>query len=446
MSGPFEGLLVVEFGQFVVAPFCAQIMADAGARVIKVEPPTGDSYRSANQIAPMESRQFLIKNRGKESISVRLGHPSAEPVLRALLERADVVLVNLSPAATLRRRLDYDSVAAINPRVIYGAATAYGHTGPEARLPGMDVVVQARSGVMSSLGAEKEGLPHHSEVQVADYASALMLFAAVSAALYDRERTGQGQRVDVSLLGAALALQNNSLAHVYGLDDDWRARFTEEVLPEMRARGAGRDEVEASRSAMRPDPSGHTHHYRVFRTADGAVAVGAGSPPSRCRLATVAGLDPQLGESEPAGFGAALATVLATRGTQHWLTALREAEVPVAEVRHVEEMFFDPHLSEEGLMADYEHPLVGRYRGFGVPFRMSRTPLDGQGRGSPVFASGTDQVLAELGFDAEARDELVRSGAVVRAGPRPPEGAAFAAANSTHRTPQTARSPTQRST
>lgn len=421
MSGPFDGLLVVEFGQFVVVPFCAQMLADAGARVIKVEPPTGDSYRSVNQIAPMESRQFIIKNRGKESIAIQLGHPDSAPVVRALLERADVVLVNLSPAATRRRGLDYDSVAAVNPQVVYGAATAFGTTGAEADLPGMDVVVQARSGIMSSLGAEHDGLPHHSEVQVADYASALVLFAAISTALYHRERTGQGQRVDVSLLGAALAVQNNALAHVYGHDDQWRAHFINEVLPQMRARGASHDEVEARRTALRPDPAGHTHHYRVFRTADGAVAVGAGSPPSRHRLGLAAGLDPQLGDSDPAAFGAALATTLETRETQYWLTALREVDVPVAAVAHVEEMVFDPHLEAEGLVADYHHPVVGRYRAFGVPFGMSRTPLDGQGRGSPVFASSTDEVLAELGFDTDARDELVRTGAVVRSGPPPPE-------------------------
>lgn len=413
MSGPFDGLTVVEFGQFVVAPFCAQMMADAGARVIKVEPLTGDSYRSELQVAPMESRQFLIKNRGKESIALSLSHPDAAPVVRGLIEAADVVLVNLSPAATSRRGLDYDSVAQINPRVIYGAVTAYGHTGPEASLPGMDVVVQARSGVMSSLAAEHDGLPHHSEVQLADYSSAIMLFGAVSAALFHRESTGEGQRVDVSLLGSALALQNNSLAHVYATDQ-WRSEFVDTVLPEMRRDGASWAQVEEVRGRMRPDRRRHVQHYRVFRTSDGAVAVGAGSQPSRRRLANVAGIEQELFENDPAEFGARLVEVIAGRSTDTWVEDLRAADVPVAAVRHIEELFFDPHVAAEGLMADYEHPVVGRYRGFGVPFRMSATPLDGGGRGSPVFASSTDTVLAELGFDASTRSALAESGAVVR--------------------------------
>jgi len=406
-------LTVIEFGQFVVAPFCAQMMADAGARVIKVEPLTGDSYRSELQVAPMESRQFLIKNRGKESIALSLSHPDAAPVVRALIEAADVVLVNLSPAATSRRGLDYDSVSQINPRAVYGAVTAYGHTGPEASLPGMDVVVQARSGVMSSLGAEQDGLPHHSEVQLADYSSALIMFGAVSAALFHRERTGEGQRVDVSLLGSALALQNNSLAHIYATDD-WRSEFVDTVLPQMRRDGASRTQVEDARSRMRPDRRGHVQHYRVFRTSDGAVAVGAGSPPSRRRLADVAGIEQELFDVDPAEFGAQLVEVIADRSTDTWVQDLRAADVPVAAVRHIEELIFDPHVAAEGLMADYEHPVVGRYRGFGVPFRMSATPLDGGGRGSPVFASSTDTVLAELGFDASARSALAESGAVVR--------------------------------
>lgn len=413
-TGPFAGITVVELGQFVVAPFCGQLMADAGARVIKVEPPSGDSYRTTQPIAPMESRQFLIKNRGKESIAINLGHPDAGSVLRRLIEAADVVLTNLSPAATRRRGLDYESVARINPRIVYGAATAYGQVGPDAQRPGMDIVAQARSGVMSSLAAENDGLPYHSEVQVTDYSSALMLFGAVAAALYHRERTGKGQMVDVSLLGSALTLQNNALAHVYGADD-WRHEFVNTHLPALRAEGASHARIEQVRRRLRPDPPAQTAHYRVFRTADGSVALGAGSPHSRRRLIEETGIDGSLADTDPEAFGQQLAGVLVKRTTQEWEQRLRAVDVPVAAVRHVDELFFDEHVEAEGLMADYEHPVVGRYRALGVPFHMSATPLSGRGRGSPVFAHDTEQILTELGFDTPARDALVESGALVRA-------------------------------
>jgi len=411
VSGPFDGITVVEFGQFVVVPFCAQLLADGGARVIKVEPPTGDSYRSGPaQLAPGETRQFMIKNRGKESVSLDLGHPDAAPVVRRLVSLADVVLVNLSPAAVLRRGLDYQSLATMNPSVVYGAVSAYGSVGPESGLPGMDVVVQARSGLMSSLAAEQDGVPHHSEVQVADYSSALLLFAGIASALYVRERTGLGQRVDVSLLGGALAVQNNSLAHVYGADD-WRPEFVE-ALSGLRRANATHAQVEQVRRSLRPDPPTHTAHYRAFRTADGDVALGAGSPAARRRLAVLTGLDETLALSDPDRFGTLLAQLLRTQPSAHWVSLLQGGDVPVAAVRHVDEVMFDPHVEAEELLADYDHPVVGRYRALAAPLRMSATPLDRR-QASPSFAADTAAVLRELGFDEDELSALQEAGAVV---------------------------------
>jgi len=422
VTGPFDGITVVEFGQFIVVPFCAQLLDDGGARVIKVEPPAGDAYRSGPApLAPGETRQFLIKNRGKQSIAIDLGHPRAQEVVHRLVEMADVVLVNLSPAAVRRRGLDHDSVAARNPRAVYGAVSAYGHVGPEASLPGMDVVVQARSGLMSSLGAEDDGLPHHSEVQAADYSTAMLLFGGVATALYARERTGVAQKVEVSLLGGALALQNNSLAHVHGVDR-WRHEFVEERLPQLRRDGATRAEIERVRRTMRPDAAVHTAHYRTFRTSDGVIAIGAGSPAARGRLAAVTGVDEDLVHSDAEAFRARLAELVATRTSAEWVAELRARDVPVAEVRHLDEMLFDPHLEAEGLVADYEHEVVGRYRGLGVPLRMSATPFTAAAA-SPPFAGHTTELLAELGFDDAAVEELGACGAVVaRPVPSTPAG------------------------
>jgi crotonobetainyl-CoA:carnitine CoA-transferase CaiB-like acyl-CoA transferase len=412
MSGPFEGVTVVEFGQFVVVPFCSQLMADGGARVIKVEPPSGDSYRSwSDGIGESESRQFLIKNRGKESFSLDLSHARAAEVVAALVRSADVVLVNLSPAAVARRGLDYESLRRVNPRIVYGAATAYGQVGPEAHLPGMDVVVQARSGLLSSLGAEHDGIPLHSEVQAADYSSSLLLLAGISAALYARERNGTGQRVDVSLLAGALAMQNNSLGHVHE-HDSWRTEFVQERLPALRQANATRETVEAERRRMRPDPPSHTAHYRVFRTVNGFLAIGAGSPAARGRLCPVVGLAPDLADSDPEAFGAALEQALRERTSDEWSKLLADADVPVATVRHIDEILFDDHVLAEGLVADYDHPEVGRYRALGIPIRMSGTPMESSGP-SPTFAADTVRVLSEIGYGSDDIDQLASSGVVV---------------------------------
>lgn len=412
MTGPFEGVTVVEFGQFVVVPFCSQMLADGGARVIKVEPPSGDSYRSwPDQVADGETLQFLIKNRGKQSLSLDLSHPRAAEVVGALVEMADVVLVNLSPAAVARRGLDYDTLKAINPRIVYGAVTGYGQVGPEAHLPGMDVVIQARSGLLSALGAEQDGIPRHSEVQVADYATSLLLYGGIASALYVRERTGKGQRVDVSLLGGALAIQNNSLGHLIERDT-WRVDFVEDRLPKLRRSGASRQEVESERRSMRPDPPSHTAHYRVFRTADGFLALGAGSAGARERLASSVGLAPETAAEDPEQFGRDLETALLTRGSDEWVGQLSAAEVPAAKVHHVEELFFDDHAAAEGLVADVDHPVVGRYRGLGTPIRMSATPMRVD-RPSPAFAADTVAVLAGAGLSTSAVESLLRSGAVI---------------------------------
>lgn len=412
MSGPFTGITVVEFGQFVVVPFCTQLLADAGARVIKVEPPGGDSYRSwPDQLAPRETRQFLIKNRGKQSIALDLSHPRASEVVHALVEAADVVLVNLSPAAVARRGLDYESLATVNPRIVYGAVTAYGQVGPEASSPGMDVVVQARSGLLTALGAEQDGIPLHSEVQVADYSTAMLLYGGIASALFVRERTGEGQRVDVSLLAGALAIQNNALCHVHGRDD-WRLDFVEDHLPRLRASGASRATVESRRRALRPDAPSHTAHYRVFCTANGFIAVGAGSPSARRRLSETIGVAPDLADTDPGEFGRVLESALRERTCEEWSARLAAADVPVATVRHVDELLFDAHAVAEGLIAEYDHPVTGKYRGLGVPIRMSATPLRAA-KASPSFAADTVDVLTELGFTTDGITSLGKAGVVL---------------------------------
>ena len=413
MTGSLDGITVVEFGQFVSVPFCAQLMADAGARVIKVEPPGGDSYRRALELAPRESRQFAIKNRGKESVALDLAHPGAAAVVARLAAAADVVLVNMSPAAVARRGLDFATLSARHPRLVHGLVTGYGTVGPDAGLPGMDVVMQAHSGLVAALGAEADGVPRHSEVQVADYASSLLLLAGVSMALLARDRTGRGQQVDVSLLGAALTMQNNQFSHVESVDG-WRAGFVADELPALRRGGAGRDRIDAARAAHQSDRLTLTAHYRVFGTADGAISVGAGSPPTQERLATIAGLPVALLGTDPDTVRIRLTALFATRTSAEWIAELRAAAIPCGEVRALDEVLSDPHVEAEGLVADVEHPAIGRYRGLGSPIRFGDTPSDPT-RPSPAFAAHTTAVLDELGFTPGEVEGLLRSGAAVAA-------------------------------
>jgi crotonobetainyl-CoA:carnitine CoA-transferase CaiB-like acyl-CoA transferase len=386
-------------------------LAHGGARVIKVEPPEGDNYRRAAPLIEDESRHFLAKNRGKESISLRIGGPGVDEVLRRLIAKADIVLTNMSPAALVRHGLDYDAICQINPRVIYGAVSAFGHVGPEAHLPGMDVVAQARSGLLFALGAEADGLPLHSEVQAADYATSMLLLAGLATALYTRERTGVGQKVEVSLLAGGMALQGNALHHFAG-HDQWREEFVSRALPEMRRAGATPTEIGRRREEMRPDKGIHRNAYRVVRTADSYVAVGAGSRQARERFFEIAGVDDVDDPARADEVTARLDAAIAAHPTDHWVAQLQAAGVPVAEVRHVEELLFDEHVSAEGLIVEVEHELVGRYRAFGAPIRLSATPFDAGGP-SPRFARQTRAVLQELGYTDDEIGELATAGVIV---------------------------------
>lgn len=406
-DGPFAGLTVLEFGQFVVVPFCSQFLADGGARVIKVEPLNGDPYRSADAIAPNESRQYITKNRGKQSLSLKVGAPGADEVINRLVRIADVVLINMRKETVERHGLAYEKLKLVNPQIVYGSVTGFGSKGPEAKYAGMDVVAQARSGLIMAAGAERDNLHFHSEVQIADYTAALLLLSGVSAALLARERRGHGQEVEVSLLGAGMTIQNNVLGD-FAEHDGWRSEFLNEVLPRARAERWSVAEIDAARSELRPDPR-NTDFYRVFQTADGSVAVGAGSP----------GLVKQLLETLGAG-GAGEDRATQVRGIEEALEAMssedaielfREEGIPVSAVFHIDELLRDPHVEAEGLVADLDHPTVGRYRALGEPIRLSADPFRANGT-SPTFAADTESILGELGFSGQEIEGLVDAGSV----------------------------------
>lgn len=407
MAGPFSDLLVVEMGRFVSVPFCAQMLADGGARVVKIEPLEGDPYRSNHPIANRMSRQFIIKNRGKESLPLDFNDEDGRAVLDALLLRADVFLVNLSPKAVKRKQLDYESVAKLNSRLIYGSVSGFGRRGPDAELAGMDVVAQARSGLLTSLGAESEGVPLHSEVQAADYATSILLFSGVVSALYVRERSGCGQEVSVSLLGGALALQNNSIVHLEE-HDHWREEFVTVGLPQVRREGGTPREMNALRDSMRIDANRNTRHYRVFRASDGFVAVGAGSPATRSALRELLadGIDTPLDELP-------IEEIFSTQTVSHWVSELRACDIPATSVHHIDEMVFDDHVLAEGLIVRIEDPDVGGVRVLTTPISLSETRFT-TASPAPRFGEQAEDILSGLGFESDRIRDLFNRGVISR--------------------------------
>ena len=416
---PFAGIRVVEFGQFIAVPYCSQLLADGGAEVIKVEPLEGDPSRHLGPIAPGETRHFVLRNRGKRSLPLDIRRPEARPILDALLARADVVLTNLRPGLARELGLDYATLAAEYPRVIVGNVTAFGEQGPDAGLPGMDLVVQARSGLLASNGRMRDGLPVPSDSPAVDYMCAVLLSFGISTALFRRERTARGGEVDVSLLIASLVLQNNLMVRVAGVDGDTHDDVRS-WLATARESGVAYAEQAARQPTTRTSAM-TSIFYRTYATKDAAIAIACVSPGLQRRLLTVLELiddarargitDRQELADHYAALQVDAEALLASKTTAEWKAVFTAAGIPASEVRFPIEMLDDPQVAANHYVFDQEHPVLGPVRLLSSPVTIDK---GGFAPAAPVAPLGSEspRILADLGFDEAAVEALLASGVV----------------------------------
>lgn len=424
-SGPLAGVRVLDFSEIIAAPFSSMLLADMGADVIKVEPPEGESWRLQAQFMPAESKGYMSLNRGKRDLAVNLKTDEGRAIAHALVPGADVVVVNYRPDVPARLGIDYETLSAINPRIIYAWNTAFGRQGPHAHKPGYDIILQAMSGLMTGAGSTNdEGLPTTvGGTAVADFAAALTLTWAICAALYERERSGMGQEIDTSLYGAALAVQTSRFFSVESQEAAPRAELLAR-LQEMRDHGKPyRELVEAALTARGMAGQARANvYYRVYQTADDFIAVGCLSHGLRVKFCKVMGLeDPRLAgvfeqrSEEARATGRRLVeqaeALFRQRPSAEWLERLEAAGVPCGPVRFAEELFDDPHVVANGLVVDVEHTLAGPLKMVGPPVQMSRTPLRAQGA-SPALGQHTDELLHDIGYDAARIADLRQRGIV----------------------------------
>ena len=413
---PFEGVNVLEFGHFIAVPWAGQVLADGGAHVIKIEPLEGEPSRYIAPIVPGESRHFVIRNRGKHALPLDLRHPDAREILDALLARADVVLANMRPGLAAELGLEYEQLAPQYPRIITGTVTAFGPRGPDAGLAGMDHVVQARSGLMVTGGRVVDGLPTSGESPIADYMAATLLAFGVASALYRRERTGRGGRVDTSLLLAALALQNNLMVRVEALDGPRHAAFSEWL---GQAREGGVPFAEQVERMPRNRPAASSALYvRTYATKDAALAVACGSPSLRRRfIAAVGHADPAIDGSVPdveahyAALKTAVEATIASRTTAEWKTVLDARGVPASGVTIPTEILDDAQPAANAMFHRFEHPALGPVTVLGSPVHLGEggfTPA------SPTAAFGSEvpAILEWAGFGERDVHRLLAGGAV----------------------------------
>ncbi|MGB2695142.1 MAG: CoA transferase [Dehalococcoidia bacterium] len=421
MAGPLEGIRILEFSEIIAAPFAGMLLSDMGADIIKVEPVEGEPWRLFAQFVPTESRTYIALNRGKRSLTLNLTTPEGKEVVRKLVPDMDVVIVNYRPDVSTNLGFDYESIGALNPRIIYCDNTAFGRKGPQSHRPGYDVIVQGLTGWMAAEGKTQEGIPIPAQAMV-DFSTGIMMAWSTCAALFARERTGKGQKIDTTLLGTALAVQNTAFQVVESVDRELRNRFLDR-LAEARATGEDYEGLRRYLLTNAPVRAVGNIHYRVYKTKDSYIVVGALSAALRRKLCAAIGVeDKRIGNAEwdpTAPESRAYAkqlveqaeAIFLDRTTEEWLALFDAKGVPAGPFKFTQELLDDPQVVANDLQTEVEHPLVGTIRMVGPPLQMSETPLRVQGP-PPALGEHNEEILSSLGYGADEIAALREKGVI----------------------------------
>jgi len=389
-DGPLSGVRVLDLSAYIAGPYGCTLLADQGAEVVKVEPPDGDNLRKYPSTLQAESRAFIGINRSKLGLALDLKKPEGLATLLRLVRDADVLVHNFRPSVPKRLGIDYESLSQINPRLIYCAVTGYGESGPWKDKAGYDQVLQTVTG-MCVLQGKRGGAPEIVYGSVIDYYAAALVAGGVSSALYERERSGRGQYVGVSLLRSALTMQSARL-----------------VWAEGEPRDIGRDFRSGGITGLHP-------------TRDGYIYISANTARFWRALCEKAGLD-DLAHNErydsvrkraqhASEIVPRLHEALHARTALEWEAHFGD-DVPCAAARAVEDVFDNVQVVAENMVTTTEHPLVGRYQGLTRSITFGRTPGPTP-FAAPTFGQHSDAVLEENGVSPEDVKKLRGKGAVL---------------------------------
>ncbi len=390
MGGPLAGIRVLDFTRYQQGPYATALLADMGADVLKVEGRHDGEYgRQTEMDESGFSAYFESYNRGKRSITLDIRRPEGRTIVEQLVPRMDVVVENFRPGYMDRVGLGYEALRRLNPRLVYAAASAFGPKGPMAQRPGYDHIAQAVSGLM----VEQAGGPGHEPQPAlpgaADQVSAMLFAFGIASALVARDRTGEGQRVDVSLLGSMVAFQGRQITRFLYTGKQGRARFRRSPI------------------------------YSHYRAADGWVAIAAQDPKRWEPLCRALGRPELADDPRFAGpwdrhahaeeLEVVLEEIFAERPVAEWLERLTAADVPCGPVNDYRALIDDTDLPAQIAANEYiatvDHPNLGRIRTAGIPIQLSATPPDPV-RPAPELGQHTEEVLLDLGYTWEQIERL----------------------------------------
>ena len=377
-----QGIKVLDLTRVLAGPYCAMMLADFGANVIKIEPPkVGDDSRAFGPFVGKESAYFMSLNRNKRSITLNFKRAEEIELFREMVKQADVVLEKYRPGTMEKFGLGYEELKKINPRIIYAACSGFGHSGPYMLKPAYDIIVQAMGGIMSITGPEG-GEPTRVGASVGDIIAGMFTAYGVMVAMFHRERTGEGQKVDVGMLDCQLAVLENAIS-----------RYTT--------------------SGVVPTPLGNRHPsitpFASFTAKDGHIIVGAGNDRLWEKLCNMLGCpelikDPRFDTNgnrttHSVELQHILDGIFKEKTIQEWLEILEKAELPCAPINTVDKIVNDPQIKARNMIVEVEHPIAGHLKMAGVPVKMSATPGAVE-RPAPLLGQHTAELMKEiLGWD-----------------------------------------------
>jgi crotonobetainyl-CoA:carnitine CoA-transferase CaiB-like acyl-CoA transferase len=390
---PLDGITIVDLTRVLSGPYCTMLLADMGARVIKIEQPgKGDDTRQwGPPFVDGESAYFLSINRNKESVTLDFKAAEGRAALEQLIAKADVLVENFRPGTLAKLGLDYATLAPQQPRLVYCSISGFGQTGPRKNEPGYDAVMQGEGGLMSITGAA-DGPPYRLGVAISDIVSGMFAAQGIAMALFARERTGRGQLVDIGMLDSVAALLSYQAA-IYFI------------------------------TGSAPSRMGNRHPtivpYQTFGTADGEFVLAVGNDEQWRKFCGVAGIEPEERFAtnrqrviQHAEIEKMISEKLRAQPRRYWIKRLAEAGVPCGSVRDLHEVFTDPQLTARDMIAVVEHAAVGPLRLLGVPVKLSDTPASVR-TAPPTLGQHTSAVLCgDLGMTRQTVAELRARGVI----------------------------------